>query len=63
MNPIAITPRAAPATANEARMSTAAGVAARIAELQAQSKFYERVDADEAARLWSQAQALKGVRA
>ena len=62
MNPITVTPRAAPATANEARMGTAAGIAMRIAELQAQSKFYERVDADEAARLWSQAMALKGIK-
>lgn len=63
MNPIAITPRAAPATANDARMGTAAGVATRIAELKAQSKFYEPIDADEAARLWSQAMVLEGVSA
>lgn len=62
MRPVSVTPRAAPATTNEARMSTAAGVATRVAELEAQSKFYEPIDADEAARLWSEAETLKGVR-
>lgn len=61
MKPVAVTPRAAPATTNEARLSTAAGVATRVAELKAQSKFYEARDADEAARLWSQAMVLEGV--
>ena len=60
MNPLIVTPRAAPATANAARMGTAAGIAMRIAELEAQSKFYERVDADEAARLFGEAMRLKG---
>lgn len=63
MKPVDVTPRAAPATANEARMGTAEGVATRIAELEAQAKYYERVDADESARLWSQAETLRGVRA
>ena len=42
-------------------MGTAAGVQTRVAELKAQSKFYEPIDADEAARLWGQAMALEGV--
>lgn len=61
MKPIDVTPRAAPATANEARMGTAEGVAARIAELEAQAKFYERADADESARLFGEAMRLRGM--
>lgn len=63
MNPIPVTPRAAPATANDARMSTAAGVATRISELEAQGKYLKCSDPDEAARLFCEAMRLKGVRA
>ncbi len=61
MNPIAITPRAAPATANEARMGTAAGVAERIDELRSQADWYASLgDHDEAQRLRNEAAALAG---
>lgn len=63
MNPIPVTPRAAPVTANEARMGTAAGVAERIAELKAMAEYFANSDAEESARLYGEAMRLEGVRA
>lgn len=59
----AVTPRSSPSSATDARMSTAAGVAERIAELRSQAQFFasrnREGDADEAARLNAEADALE----
>lgn len=59
LKPVAITPRCAPATTNDARLGTAEGVALRIAELEAQAEYYASSQPAEARRLRREADALR----
>jgi hypothetical protein len=48
-------PRKSPIGQHEVRMSTADGIADRIAELEAQADYLDGIDADEAQRLRDEA--------